>query len=87
MDKVLSAMLDPMLQVCVLGSATLDNIESATYMLNCLCAINVNLVSNFNSSNIFLDSATNSLSTLTLSGAERESGSNFSSGYICSKYK
>ena len=45
MDKVLSAMLDPMLQVCVLGSATLDNIESATYMLNCLCAINVNLVS------------------------------------------
>lgn len=52
MDKVLSAMLDPMLQVCVLGSATLDNIESATYMLNCLCAINVNLVSNFNPSNI-----------------------------------
>lgn len=40
-DKVLAAMLDPLLQVCVLGSAELHLIQKASYMINCLHFLHV----------------------------------------------
>ncbi|KAJ3201557.1 Golgi transport complex subunit 6, partial [Clydaea vesicula] len=43
-EKVLTATLDPLLQMCVESSAKLASIESATYMVNCLHYIHMALV-------------------------------------------
>lgn len=41
---ILTALLDPLSQMCVLGAASLPTIENAIYTINCLLHIQVSLV-------------------------------------------